>query len=38
MANWCMNHEIHMIVNEIYALSQINTKDPEISDDYQEEV
>lgn len=33
-ANWCISHNIHMIVNEIYGLSLINTQHPELKDDY----
>lgn len=34
LANWCINNKIHMIVNEIYGLSLIDTKDSFIKDDY----
>ena len=34
IANWCMDHKIHLMVNEIYALSQINTEHPDIASDY----
>ncbi|HRK53007.1 MAG TPA: aminotransferase class I/II-fold pyridoxal phosphate-dependent enzyme [Cyclobacteriaceae bacterium] len=33
-ADWCISHNIHMIVNEIYGLSLINTQHPELKDDY----
>jgi aspartate/methionine/tyrosine aminotransferase len=26
LADWCMQHKVHMVVNEIYGLSLINTK------------
>ncbi len=38
LANWCIKNEVHMIVNEIYAFSQIDTKDSLISMDYKVEV
>lgn len=34
ISNWCIKNKIHLIVNEIYALSLINTEDPLIKDDY----
>ncbi len=34
IADYCIEHEIHLIVNEIYGLSLVNTTDPEIKDDY----
>ncbi|MEE9372189.1 MAG: aminotransferase class I/II-fold pyridoxal phosphate-dependent enzyme [Saprospiraceae bacterium] len=34
VADWCIDHHIHLIVNEIYALSLINTKHPDIATDY----
>lgn len=34
LADWCMAHNIHMIVNEIYGLSLINTSHPELKEDY----
>ncbi len=36
LAKWCIDNNIHMIVNEIYGLSLIDTKDPCIKDDYKE--
>lgn len=33
-ADWCISHNIHLIVNEIYGLSLINTQHPELKDDY----
>ena len=36
LAGWCIYHHIHLIVNEIYALSLINTDHPSIADDYAE--
>lgn len=34
IADYCIAHDIHMIVNEIYGLSLINTNDPWIQNDY----
>lgn len=34
IADWCIKNEIHLLVNEIYALSQINTSHPELMQDY----
>ncbi len=34
IADWCIEHEVHLLVNEIYALSQIDTSRPELSADY----
>lgn len=36
LAHWCIAHDVHMIVNEIYGLSLINTQDPLIKDSYQD--
>ncbi|WP_166959844.1 aminotransferase class I/II-fold pyridoxal phosphate-dependent enzyme [Yeosuana marina] len=36
LANWCIQHKVHMIVNEIYGLSLIDTQDPLIKDAYQD--
>lgn len=33
-ADWCIEKKIHLIVNEIYALSTIRTDHPEIAGDY----
>ncbi|MCK5004082.1 MAG: aminotransferase class I/II-fold pyridoxal phosphate-dependent enzyme [Candidatus Aminicenantes bacterium] len=38
LANWCIKNEVHMVVNEIYAFSQIDTSDDLISIDYKEDV
>ncbi len=38
LAEWCIGNNIHMIVNEIYALSQIDTSDKLISADYKEDL
>jgi len=35
IADWCIKHSIHLVVNEIYALSRILISDPTIKDDYQ---
>ncbi len=29
-ADWCIDHEVHLIVNEIYALSQFSRDSPEV--------
>ncbi|MEM9822754.1 MAG: aminotransferase class I/II-fold pyridoxal phosphate-dependent enzyme [Bacteroidota bacterium] len=34
IADWCVQHQIHLVVNEIYGLSIINTKHPIITEDY----
>lgn len=34
IADWCETHKIHLIVNEIYGLSLINTEHPAIREDY----
>lgn len=34
IAKWCHSKQIHLIVNEIYGLSKIDTNHLEISDDY----
>lgn len=34
IADWCIQHQVHLLVNEIYALSQIDTSHPELSGDY----
>jgi len=34
LADWCIKNEIHMIVNEIYGLSRIDIRHPEILTDY----
>ena len=34
IADWCIQHEVHLLVNEIYALSQIDTSHPELTQDY----
>lgn len=34
IADWCIKHEVHLLVNEIYALSQIDTAHPELAKDY----
>lgn len=35
ISEWCMAHRIHLIVNEIYCLSLIDTQHPELKADYQ---
>lgn len=34
LAEWCIKHEIHLIVNEIYGLSAIDIHHPDIKSDY----
>ena len=34
-ADWCQGNGVHMIVNEIYGLSRIDTSHPDIAKDYQ---
>lgn len=36
ITDWCIQHKIHLVVNEIYGLSLINTQHPAIREDYQE--
>ncbi|MDN3670552.1 aminotransferase class I/II-fold pyridoxal phosphate-dependent enzyme [Echinicola jeungdonensis] len=38
IADWCIENKIHLIVNEIYGLSIINTEHPDISMDYQKKI
>ncbi len=38
LSDWCIRNQVHLVVNEIYGLSQIDTHDPAISGDYQESV
>ncbi len=38
LAEFCIKNDIHMIVNEIYAISQIDTADSLISMDYKEQI
>ncbi|MGB3546516.1 MAG: aminotransferase class I/II-fold pyridoxal phosphate-dependent enzyme [Saprospiraceae bacterium] len=33
-ADWCVSHRIHLVVNEIYALSVLATNHPELAADY----
>ena len=33
-ADWCTEREVHLCVNELYALSQLDTTDARIADDY----
>ena len=37
VADWCIEQEVHMVVNEIYGLSLIDTEHPVIRSDYSEE-
>ena len=34
LADWCEQHQVHLVLNEIYGLSRIETGHPAISDDY----
>lgn len=36
LADWCIAHQVHMIVNEIYGLSIIDTQDTDLQNDYSE--
>lgn len=36
IARWCVQNKIHLLVNEIYALSQIDIQQAAIADDYTE--
>ncbi len=38
IADWCVAHEVHLVVNELYGLSLIDTSHPAIRDDYHGEV
>ncbi len=38
ISDWCIEQEVHLIVNEIYGLSLIDTNHPELRADYQTEV
>lgn len=38
IAGWCMEREIHLVVNEIYGLSLIDTTHPDIRSDYRRSV
>ncbi len=38
ITDWCIEHEIHLIVNEIYGLSLINTSHPYIAGDYKSNI
>ena len=33
-ADWCVRHEVHLCVNELYALSQIDPRDARLARDY----
>jgi len=35
-ANWCIAHNIHLVVNEIYGLSMLDTRHPALRSDYAE--
>jgi aspartate/methionine/tyrosine aminotransferase len=38
IADWCIGQGIHLVVNELYGLSLIDTRHPELADDYAEDV
>lgn len=38
IADWCIQQQIHLIVNEIYGLSLIETDHPTIQEDYQKKI
>ncbi len=38
IADWCINNHIHLIVNEIYGLSLIDTTHPKIKEDYKKSI
>ncbi|MEN9610855.1 MAG: hypothetical protein RLZZ628_1669 [Bacteroidota bacterium] len=38
IADWCISKAIHLVVNEIYGLSLIHTRHPEIAKDYTEQI
>jgi 1-aminocyclopropane-1-carboxylate synthase len=38
VADWCIDRSIHLVVNEIYGLSLLDTSHPEIAGDYEEPV
>jgi len=37
LADWCIKHEVHLIVNEIYGLSLIDTQDDTLLNEYKNE-
>lgn len=38
ITDWCIENEIHLVVNEIYGLSLIDTSHPLLEKDYQKEI
>lgn len=38
LADWCIAHQVHLIVNELYGLSRLDITHPEIREDYPEQV
>ncbi|WP_201766075.1 pyridoxal phosphate-dependent aminotransferase [Nafulsella turpanensis] len=38
LAGWCIQHKVHMVVNEIYGLSRINTEGGKVQKEDREEV
>ncbi|MEM6316430.1 MAG: aminotransferase class I/II-fold pyridoxal phosphate-dependent enzyme [Bacteroidota bacterium] len=37
IANWCIDNHIHLIVNEVYGLSLVDTTHPAIKEDYKKQ-
>ncbi len=35
---WCLSNKVHLVINELYGLSLLNTEHPEIKDDYADDV
>jgi aspartate/methionine/tyrosine aminotransferase len=38
VTDWCIEHGVHLVVNEIYGLSLIDTTHPALAQDYREEL
>ncbi len=38
ISEWCIEHKIHLLVNELYGLSLIHTSHPDIKEDYKKEM
>lgn len=36
LADWCIDHQVHLVVNEIYALSLVDQRAPAIAEDYED--
>ncbi|MEM8907728.1 MAG: aminotransferase class I/II-fold pyridoxal phosphate-dependent enzyme, partial [Bacteroidota bacterium] len=37
IADWCIAHQVHLVVNEIYGLSLLNTQHPQLIADYEQQ-